>query len=229
MSDFIKLPVLRKTKELDELFETIQVFGGFVSGGYARWCASPNPGAMPRDLDVFVSSKDSENRIRLILQDRKYRNYFENENTYNFALPEYYDHIVAENKEVLFSEEFRKSFKVQLIKHNNSLDFSNLNKIINHFDFSVVRCGFESKESILADPDFIKDEKDRYLRIKHVHCPIGTMIRAMKYKVKGYTFESINIIKLMEFWEKNMDVNKKEQVSNDPNKMTDLYQLMMLD
>lgn len=230
------MPVLRKTCELFELFPIIKELGGFIAGGYARWCASPNPGLIPKDMDIFVPSEGVEDDILSALNELDYQMYFDNKSTYNFCLPEYSAAVRSMDYGVIFGEEFRNSFKVQVIKWKEELDFTSLEKLLDHFDFSIIRCGFLDDNTILADPDFWKDETMKFLRIKHIHCPVGTMIRAMKYKVKGYTFEPVDIVKLMEFWEKDMDAKKKEEVrklineiGKEPHKMADLYHLMMLD
>jgi hypothetical protein len=77
--------------------------------------------------------------------------------------------------------------------------------VLANFDFTVVRCGFDvdsfSRRVAWCDVDFEKDETEKRLVFKNIHCPISSMFRCIKYCNRGYKLSTHEMLKLFVDWE----------------------------
>ena len=66
-------------------------------------------------------------------------------------------------------------------------------------------CRYYNAEGIqwtaVADEKFLDDEKDMFLRIENIHCPVSSTLRCMKYARKGYFAGPGQIIRLFADWD----------------------------
>lgn len=199
-SNFVLLPIHRG---LDEIIPILQLLGdknAFICGGYARYCASPNETPVKAgDVDIYCYDED--------------------------AFEEIFQHFKSVGMEVRFDSEVALTYLkpkddanpyfgcpvIQLIKPINQgaiIATGSMESILNNFDFSVIRCGIVWTDDgwrVLADEDFVKDEGDKFLRIKNIHCPISSLLRFMKYARKGYDTKPSQLIKLFADWDNRSD------------------------
>jgi hypothetical protein len=57
-----------------------------------------------------------------------------------------------------------------------------------------------SKE-VLADECFVEDEMAHRLCFKNIHCPVSSLLRAIKYGKKGYFIPPREAVKLFRDWD----------------------------
>jgi len=200
---FIKVPVYRGFNEIENLWLhlTQQNSNCIMLGGYIRYMCSPHPNPTPAsDLDLYCP--DKEDFSKMIKYFKKMEMVIKHEND------------VAISYEVFdFKHPFFPCPEVQLIKpmaEGVIVTQGNLEEIISNFDFSVIRIGLLDPHEALADADFLHDEADKLLRIKNIHCPVSSLYRVMKYRLKGYWPPSSLIVKILQDWNDREDSYKEE-------------------
>ena len=84
--------------------------------------------------------------------------------------------------------------------------------LLKYFDFSIVRVAYQlhsGKFYILNRKEFLRDLKDRRLRIKHIVCPFNLVYRTAKYTKKGFHLSMIETMKIFDTWEARKDQQKE--------------------
>jgi len=191
---FVKVPLVRGFTEIKPLYDLITPLGGFICGGYARYCASPrrNP-VRPGDVDVYVKREEMYQKVYAALCEHAQIKH-ENTNAVTFAQPD-------EGK-------LRYTPTVQLIKTikaGRMVAVGSVRTILKNFDFTVVRAGIINSKTVLVDADFMHDEALTLLRFKNIHCPISSTLRACKYARKGYFLRPLETLKLFDDWDARTD------------------------
>jgi len=195
--NFVKLPIVNELARFQE-FQSLLVGGCFIAGGAARFAASTNESpAHYSDVDIFATDQDAVTAMYLKLRG------------------------IAELKsETPMSYLFiTKNSENQTNRFNLIRQFcGTLDAVIEEFDFSVARAGIVGNE-VLVDPQFETDEKEKRLRIQHIHCPVSTMFRAAKYQAKGYKFPLVEMLKLFGDWERRPNEYRERlvELASDPN------------
>lgn len=189
---FVHVPVYRGFTEISKLYYLIRHEGAFILGGYVRYMCSPAKNVTPAgDVDVYCPSKEIFEKIRQIFKDNKFE-------------------MKAENDLALTYKPFEKDHEffgcpvVQLIKPMEEgvvVTQGEMQKILENFDFTVVRIGLLNPSEALADADFMHDEEKHQLRLKNIHCPISSTYRVIKYRTKGYWPPTFEILKLFLDWD----------------------------
>jgi hypothetical protein len=192
MTDFVNVPIVRGFREIASLYNAIKNLEGMICGGYVRYCGSPVYKPVPAsDVDIYCKDDAVFAGIFYYLKDSNQLEVrHENEISVTFKHPE--------------SGPFFYCPPIQLIKpikEGRVVANGSVEDIIGNFDFSVIRCAIITPNSILADKDFMEDEKKKILRLKNIHCPISSMLRCMKYSRKGYWMRPIESLKLFSDWE----------------------------
>jgi hypothetical protein len=191
---FVRVPVYRGFTEIGKLHFLISNVDerAMILGGYVRYMCSPAKRVVPA-TDVDVYSPDMEVFEKLKKQ---------------FKIDGF--EVKAENDLALTYKPFEKGHpffgcpQVQLIKPMEEgvvVTQGEMEKILENFDFTVVRIGLIDHQEALADADFLHDEEKHQLRIKNIHCPISSAYRVMKYRVKGYWPPTFEILKLFLDWD----------------------------
>merc|ERR1719473_252605 len=75
-----------------------------------------------------------------------------------------------------------------------------LEEQLSFLDFTVTRAALLDRASGLVDSDFLKDEADMKLVVKHVVDPVTSVIRIGKYTKKGYSIQNAQAVKLFIEW-----------------------------
>lgn len=189
MSDFKQIPIYRGFTEIEALFNLVHENGGHILGGYVRYMASPKWSPIPgEDVDVFSSSEESFDKIKGALGKE---------------LTVAHESPIAISYQQKTQGLFAYCPKVQLIKPRKSdriLTVGSMEEILSIFDFSVVRIGLFSKDTALADVDFLEHETRKRLVVKNITCSVSNFSRAMKYSKKGYFMPIESVMKLLNDW-----------------------------
>lgn len=184
----------RGLTEIKGLLHLVNTSGGFVGGGYARYCLSPLPKPLaPSDVDIFCKV----------------------ESVYQY-LPE---EIVRRGGKVVFTtpnavtiqppEAWRSCPKIQII--SPTIWLGDAWSVISQFDFTVSSAALTWEDQGIAHKEFEDHEYRQLLVVNKMQCPIGTLKRAMKYSKKGYKLSSTEMLKFYSAWE-GLAPEKKEEL-----------------
>lgn len=185
------IPLLRGFSEIERLYGEITARKSIICGGYARYCASPaeNP-ERPGDVDVFPLEAAAYEEVRAFLLVEGFEVRHENEISLTFKKHKDPKWVACPT--------------IQLIKpvvEGKVVTLGDMEKILENFDFTVVRAGIVSPKEVLVDEDFERDEKKRTLVFKNIHCPISSTFRVIKYTQRGYWIRPFEVLKLFLDWE----------------------------
>ena len=205
----INVPYLRGVFEIEHLLDLIERTHSYICGGYARYMCSPLQKPVPAgDVDIFPRDKDSLN------QNKDYLIYH-----LGYSVKAENDNAITLNNPV--KGIYAYSPIAQLIKPVNEgrvLTTGSLEKILENFDFSVVKIGTDGTSytsGCLADDDFLEDELNHKLVFRNIHCPISSLLRATKYAKKGYYLSPSESLKLFLDWDSRTPEYRK--------RLTDLF------
>lgn len=195
------MQVLKVIRGVDKVAPLWALWGDKIKicGGYVRYMCSPcvSP-AEAGDIDIYPNDMAAHESILQDLGKMGYKESF----TSPVAVSFFTEHGPLEGVP-----------KLQIIVPKNEgaiVADGTLEQIINSFDFTVVRIGLTSLSEALADDDFAKDELNKRLSIKNIHCPISSVKRIAKYTTKGYRIHPFQILKLYEDWDKRSPEYKQE-------------------
>jgi hypothetical protein len=198
---FVHVPVLRGFTEVSNLFHTVNSNGGLLLGGYVRYICSPCKKPAPsEDIDVYCPTIGVFESLTKTFKRKDFKQKAENDLALTYE-PFKYGHPMFPCP------------RVQLIKpmvEGVVVTKGNTKRILENFDFTVVRIGLKNPGQALADADFIHDETNHFLRIKNIHCPISTIYRLMKYNRKGYWPPTHQITRVFLNWDSRDDDYKAQ-------------------
>lgn len=201
---FVDIKPVRGVHEVRVLYRDMKDFGGLVCGGYVRWMCSPaDKPVYPGDVDVYFPEEKDFNRAKVLLLSHGLKKKHENDVSFTFTKPG-------------FLSRYRGLPSIQLIKPVEVGRIMSVNKgveeILKNFDFTVVRAGMVGRRLCRVDADFEHDEKDLRLRLKNIHCPVGSTLRCMKYRGKGYWLPPTETLKLFFDWDSRTDDYKNKLI-----------------
>ncbi len=200
-TNWVTVPSKRGIYEITELYKLVNTYGGMICGGYARYCASPHKSPVPADdVDVFFPTQSLYDAF--INDEIKYKHDSSNPNGMWSAKESSTGYTFVPSAENRFSQ----LKQIQFLKPEFS--GSDVYSTINRFDLSIIRAGFLDLNTIIVDPDFMKDESNYNLRIKRIQTPLGTLSRLMKYSNCGYKISPEEMIKSFLSWEHVSDEDK---------------------
>lgn len=189
------IPIRRGFTEISALYELCQWHDAVICGGYARYCASPRPTASvvaAGDCDMFPKTEIAAVNLLTALESMGFEKVHEN-------------HVSITMKP---SDQHKDALDYiptpQIIKpviEGKIVTLGTTDEILDNFDFTIVRAAIISPTEVLADDDFEKDEKNKVLRLKNIHCPVSSMLRCCKYARKGYFLRPAEALKLFIDWD----------------------------
>lgn len=195
-----KVKVYRGGQLIRPIIKLSQEYKMNIIGGYVRWMASPLPKPYPADdIDLFPTEEGGGQELVEALLKKKFEVLLETDNAWTFKKHEKAPYIRWPRIQVI------KGFR-----EGKTVTWGTLEEVISNFDFTVVRIGLISEDWALADPDYKKDEKNKRLRWKNIHCPISAVVRACKYAKKGYFCSPMEILRLFDDWDERDDDYKAE-------------------
>ncbi len=179
-----KVRVRRMIDDIDELLNIV-ADDGFIMGGFVRWCASPHKNPVPfYDIDVYSKNRPAYERI--ISRARELSAFERWKGTPNSTA------CVWRERRVQF---------IQPKNQGRMVGYGSLEEILDNFDFTVCKAALLNKEYAIVHKDFEEHEENKLLIIDHVHCPIGTLVRVLKYVKKGYFIKPLELLKLFYDWD----------------------------
>lgn len=192
-SGFVTKPVLRGFTEIENLFNIVSQHKAFICGGYVRYMASERQDPFPAsDVDVYCFDEETFNQLKVVFNNKGLDQKHENEICVTYSRP------------IDFTNLFFSSPPIQLIKPVKDgaiVARGTMEEILDNFDFTVIRCGLQSKHIALVDADFEHDEQRKILRLKNIHCPISSTLRCCKYSRKGYWLPPTQALRLFFDWD----------------------------
>lgn len=184
----------RGLTEIETLLHVVGINGGYVAGGYARYCLSPAPKPFqPNDVDVFCKN---EGAYQLIVDEIVRRGgaiKFKTDNATTIVPP----------------KEWVACPMIQVI--NPTVMGGEPWDLISTWDFTVASAALTFGKQGITHLDFVKDELAGRLVINKIQCPIGTMKRVLKYYKKGYKFSSQELLKFYKVWD-GLATDRKEEL-----------------
>ncbi len=187
------VPVVRGLTEIKDLLTIVRMSGGFVAGGYARYCVSPLPRpALPSDVDVFCTASIAYDSIveRLVEAGATIKITTVNATT------------------IIPPKEWVSCPTIQIIKPEVMV--GDPWSIISKFDFTIAIAALQGGDFAMVHPSFMVDEHNQRLVVQHIQCPVGQMRRAMKYCKKGYKFPVKQMLKLYDDWDTKTAQRKED-------------------
>lgn len=192
-STFIELPIVRGFSEISCLWPIVQKHGAMICGGYARYCLSqmPHP-PLSGDVDLFPQTEDGH--LALIEEIKALGFDVKHENEISVTFKKLDEHA-----------DFRWTVcpVIQVIKpvvEGAIVTVGAMPDVLNNFDFTIVRAGLISPTHGLADSEFLEHDKSYKLVFKNIHCPVSSLMRAIKYSKKGYWLGLMETVKLFLDW-----------------------------
>jgi hypothetical protein len=186
------LQTRRGITEIRNLLNYLSDKDAFICGGYVRYCASPlkNP-VEATDVDVYCKDEETFEVLK--------------KHFANVGLEiRYENHMALTYKAMKDDGIYSYHPPIQLIKpvkEGAIVANGDMGSILENFDFTVIRCGLINADNAMVDDDFEEDEKNKFLRIKNIHCPISSTLRFMKYARKGYFTRPMQVVKLFLDWD----------------------------
>ena len=194
---FIEVPVRRGFTEIEHLWDFLPQAESFICGGYVRYMCSPSTSPIPAgDIDIYFKDKLSFDTMKTRFGIAGFEIKYENDVSISF------------NQITNPDNPFFGSKPIQIIKpilEGAIVATGTMKKVMENFDFTVIRCGLISPKLAMVDADFIHDEERKILRIKNIHCPISSTLRCMKYAKKGYWLPPMQCCRLFIDWEERDD------------------------
>jgi hypothetical protein len=188
------IPLVRGFNEIKIFFDLCNAHNSVICGGYARYCASPLP--TPKvvtagDVDMFPKTEESSTSLLEALKEIGFEIVHEN----------HVSITLKPSKDKKSELEFYPT--PQIIKpviEGKIVAMGTIEEILENFDFTIVRAAIISPTEIMVDEDFEKDEKNKLLKLKNIHCPISSLLRCCKYARKGYFLRPLEALKLFQDW-----------------------------
>lgn len=209
----VTVPVIRGIGTVGPLLEVIEG-KGWIAGGYARWCCSPEPDheqgrhapvSPPGDLDVFFSDEPAFWETTRTLMDMG-------------ALP-------TRQASYLVQLTLTGVFpglglpEVQLVRPvvDGERHWGPTKEdVVRQIDLSVCRIALDGKgtSTATADAHFLEDEGNRRIRFERINDPPAVLRHAFKYAARGYRVTDTDTIALLESWARIEPPTREARVAN---------------
>lgn len=185
------VPLLRGFTEIETLFHASQNRNTVICGGYARFCASQNKKPeVARDVDVFPTTEDACEDMKKYLEGEGFEIKHENDMCLTYKQHEDPKWIACPTVQI-----------IKPVVEGKVVTLGDREKILENFDFSIVRASIVSPKEVLVDEDFVEDETKKILHLKNIHCPISSTFRVIKYVKRGYWITPREVLGLFTDWD----------------------------
>lgn len=185
----------RGLTEIRELLSLVNTGGGFIGGGYARYCLSPLPKpSVPSDVDIFCKEVGAYQYLIDEIVRRGGEVKFRTPNAVTLNPPSYWISCPT----------------IQII--SPTLMVGGPWELISKFDFTISIAALTWEGQGIAHLDFEDHEYKQALIVNNIQCPVGTMKRVLKYAKKGYKLSAHELLKFYSFWD-GWAPNKKEELA----------------
>lgn len=185
--------VKRGLTEIKTLLHLVNTTGGFVGGGYARYCLSPLPKpALPSDVDIFCKSAGAYDLIVDEIVRRGGKVKIKTVNATTIVPPS--EWIACPMIQVIAPE----------------VMVGDPWSIISRFDFTIAIAALTWGDQGIVHPDFEEHEYNQKLVINYIQCPIGNSRRMHKYLKKGYKVSVKEMVKFFKDWESKSEERRQQ-------------------
>lgn len=185
--------IKRGLTEIRKLFLLVEAHGGFIAGGYARYCLSPVPKPVPpSDVDVFCKEEGAHDKLIKALEGFGAKIKIQTVNATTIIPPP--DWVACPT--------------IQII--NPAVMCGDPWSIISRFDFTIAIAALIGKDQGIVHNNFEEDEYKGALVVNYIQCPVGNLRRAMKYIKRGYKLSVREMIRFYEDWDNKSLERKKE-------------------
>lgn len=213
MTQWKEVPVRRGEAMVNWLFQLCEQHGAYIAGGFVRWMCSPvEDTAKPHDVDIFPKTW----RAYYALEDALGKAGYTCDYTGAVAQTWQYERLTPHNDHETLLHRFRQELNIiQLILPDTlpgAVSNAPLDKVLECFDFSIVRIGLTSAKTALADHQFEEDETCKRLRVRYINFPVGLVMRMTKYAARGYQPTVADIGMAFRGWDA-MDADLRKQAT----------------
>lgn len=194
---WVQIPIARGVFEVSCLLDLCDSLGGYLIGGYARYCCSQAKEVFPAgDADIFPVG-DTLEASQKVYEAWKSK-------LIEIGLRIKHENEVSITWDASGVGPYCFCPTIQLIKpvvKGKIVTSGTLETILGNFDFSVVRVAINrDRKTATAWASFTEDESKHFLRILNIHCPISSTLRFMKYSRKGYWSTPREVLKMFQDW-----------------------------
>lgn len=184
-----QVPTYRGINEILHLYNL--TFDFFIAGGYARYCANPDPHSTDKPSDIDM--------------------YFLNEAEFNKAR-EYFKSDIEDENDVAIKV-FQDYLPINLIKCVATADgtklFGTVSEVLDTFDFTVCCAALTpNMTTALVNENFLEHLEARELHFHTIGNPIYQLKRIHKYLNKGYKISNFELTKLFLAWDNNPNMRE---------------------
>lgn len=189
--DFVNIPILRGFDIINKI-KFIFKYNGFIAGGFARWCCSPNSNPSKyNDIDIFSLNTDNYYKIKSIFKKQ-------------------YDIQENHDNKIEFTID---NNNIQLFKPTKDLICFNYNaqnaqEFIEYFDITISRIAITNTNNCISDKDFLYHEKNKIIFFKKYKGINESLYRIVKYMNKNYYVDTYVLSELL-LKRKNFLINIK--------------------
>jgi hypothetical protein len=187
IANLTDVPVLRGFTEIRRIWDICQENDAYIAGGYVRYMVSERAEVAPAgDVDIYAGKKESMKLLDAFLA-LGYTLAGETNNAYTLDNP-------TEPPDRYKSLRFAP--RAQIIKPEWVGD--NLCDTLQQFDFTICMAGLINPDIATVHENFITDDLAGKLILHQVHDPVRTILRAMKYRAKGFLMQPSEVVKLLD-------------------------------
>jgi len=217
------VPVLRGFELVERLMDILNQLPAadpaWICGGFPRWLCSPrDTPALPADVDVMPATEDAFKLCIQLFIEAGWA-----------CRREYYmdDQAVVCNLMGPFDVQGTPLQKVQIIRPRRTA-FAVIGALIapdqlSGLDFTVTRIVLVSSTQALADSQFLRDELQMRIVVRHIVCPISSCARISKYESKGYTIQARERVKLFVEWSRRAVEEPPNELAMMPTKILRMF------
>lgn len=190
---YAMLQAHRGLTEIKDLLHLVNTSGGFVGGGYARYCLSPLPKPLaPSDVDIFCKEAGA----------------------YQYLI----DEVVRRGGKIKVQTLNATTIKppdswvscpmIQII--SPTVMVGDPWSIISRFDFTIAIAALTWEDQGIAHLEFEDHEYKQVLVVNYIQCPVGNSRRMHKYLKKGYKISVKEMVKFFLDWETKSPERRKQ-------------------
>jgi hypothetical protein len=181
----VNIPVLRGFCKISALCDLIAMHGGFIAGGYARFCCSP-VGLPANDIDVYPPNSDAARRIAADLDEVGFKKIHESRFSVSMRHPKAKKLLARPDTARWAIHKTIQIIKPEAMSEAHGIDPSSRDDVIRSFDMPIVRVALLDCRTALADERFWNDEKEFSARFEGMRSIGQLAARVSKYGSRGY-------------------------------------------
>lgn len=216
--DLVYVQPIRGIQEIEDLLFWVSGYDAVIAGGYARWCISPHTKPLPpSDIDIFCFTE----KQYTVIQSYLHRNFLYTGSTLNADNFKYIKSVFAVNilegnaNMLDFSEKpianYSSTLPIQLVYPRHTI--RNVHDLFLDFDLYNAQAALLGHTRAACTEAFLGAEVEQRIMIQHVRNPLLQMKRLMKYKSKGYTLYTDDVIRVFDVYASGNDETRQAYIN----------------